>query len=100
QGDPAAGKIVFAAACLACHVAEGLGNPVGPDLAALTDRSPESLLVAILDPNRAVEDKYVNYAVTTTSGDAVYGVIADESANALTIRHADGSARALARSEI
>jgi len=100
QGDPVAGKVVFATLCVACHVAEGLGNPVGPDLAALTDRSPESMLVAILDPNRAVEDKYVNYALTTTDGSAVYGVIADESANTVTIRQADGSTRPVPRNEI
>lgn len=100
KGDPVAGKIVFATLCVACHVAEGLGNPVGPDLAALTDRSPESMLVAILDPNRAVEDKFVNYSLTTTDGSAVYGVIADESANTVTIRQADGSTRAVPRHEI
>lgn len=99
-GDPVAGKAVFGAVCLACHVAEGLGNPVGPDLAALTDSSPESMLVAILDPNRAVEDKFVNYALTTTDGSAVYGVIADESANTVTIRQADGRPRPVPRNEI
>ncbi len=100
KGDPAAGKVVFSTLCVACHVAEGLGNPVGPDLAALTDRSPVSMLVAILDPNRAVEDKFVNYALTTTDGSGVYGVIADESANTVTIRQADGSTRPVPRNEI
>lgn len=100
KGDPVAGKTLFAAVCVACHVAEGTGNPVGPDLAALTDRSPESLLAAILDPNRAIEDKYLNYTITTTSGETVFGLVADESANSLTIRQADGSARAVPRNEI
>lgn len=100
KGDAAAGKVVFGAACVACHVAEGAGNPVGPDLAALTDRSPESLLVAILDPNRAVEDKYVNYAIGTTAGDSVYGVVADETANTLVVRQADGGLREVPRNEV
>jgi putative membrane-bound dehydrogenase-like protein len=100
QGDAVAGKVVFSTLCVACHIAEGLGNPVGPDLSALTDRSPESMLVAILDPNRAVEDKFVNYSLTTTDGSAVYGVIADESANTVTIRQADGSTRPIPRNEI
>lgn len=100
KGDPLAGKTLFAAVCVACHVAEGTGNPVGPDLAALTDRSSDSLLTAILDPNRAIEDKYLNYTITTTSGDTVFGLVADESANSVTIRQADGSARAIPRNEI
>ena len=100
KGDPVAGKTVFGTVCIACHVAEGLGNPVGPDLAALTDRSPDSMLVALLDPNRAIEDKFLNYTVTTKSGDSIFGLIADESANSVTIRQADGSARSVPRNEI
>jgi putative membrane-bound dehydrogenase-like protein len=100
KGDPVAGKTVFAAACIACHVAEGTGHPVGPDLAALTDRSPDSMLVALLDPNRAIEDKFLNYTVTTRDGDSLFGLIAGESANSVTIRQADGSARAVPRNEI
>src|SRR5947199_307367 len=54
-GDPRAGSATFRRACAACHRLEGVGNEVGPDLAALSDVSPEALLVAILDPNRAYE---------------------------------------------
>ncbi len=99
-GDPAVGKTIFSTACIACHVAEGVGNAVGPDLAALTDRSADSLLVAILDPNRAVEDKFVNYLVTSADGNTVSGLIADESANTVNLRLADGSPRAIARADI
>lgn len=100
KGDPVAGKTVFGTVCIACHVAEGTGNPVGPDLAALTDRSADSMLVALLDPNRAIEDKFLNYTVTTKAGDSIFGLIADESANSVTIRQADGSARSVPRNEI
>src|SRR5262249_7419228 len=60
KGDPSQGQQLFAKTCAACHKLAGVGNEVGPDLAALTDRSPEYLLIAILDPNRAVEARYVN----------------------------------------
>ncbi len=100
EADPVSGKAVFGQNCAVCHVAEGLGNAVGPDLSALTDRSIESMLVAILDPNRAVEDKYVTYAITTTGGDSLVGLIADENANGFTLRQVDGSEKTLLRSEI
>jgi hypothetical protein len=54
--------------CIACHVAEGQGNAIGPDLTAISDRSRNALLVAILDPNRAVEDKFVTWNVKTNAG--------------------------------
>src|SRR5205823_5563033 len=39
QGNPANGSAVFARACSACHQLNGVGAVVGPNLAALTDRS-------------------------------------------------------------
>lgn len=100
KGDPAAGKTAFAAACIACHALEGVGNAIGPDLAAVTDRSPDAMLVAILDPNRAVEDKYLNYAVSTKDGTQLFGLISEESAGGITLRAADGSEQKLLRADI
>ena len=34
---------------------ENEGVNIGPDLLAVTNRAPESLLISILDPDRAVE---------------------------------------------
>ena len=100
KGDASAGRTAFATACIACHVLEGVGNAIGPDLAALTDRSPDSMLVAILDPNRAVEDKYVNYAISTKEGTQLLGLISEESAGGITLRAADGSEQKLLRADI
>ncbi|MCB1231557.1 MAG: c-type cytochrome [Verrucomicrobiae bacterium] len=100
EGDPVRGKSVFATVCVACHVADGIGNAVGPDLAALTDRSPDALLVAVLDPNRAVEDKFLTWTISGNDGDTRLGLIADESANSFTLRQTDGSETSVLRSEI
>lgn len=99
-GDADAGRTAFATACIACHALEGVGNAIGPDLAAVTDRSPESMLIAILDPNRAVEDKYVNYVISTEEGTQYFGLISEESASGITLRAADGSEQELLRSDI
>ena len=100
KGDPAAGRTAFATACIACHALEGVGNAIGPDLAALTDRSPEAMLIAILDPNRAVEDKYVNYVIATKDDTSHLGLISEESAGGITLRAADGSEQKLLRADI
>ena len=39
-GDKTRGKAVFAKSCAACHVLDGVGHAVGPDLAALANKSP------------------------------------------------------------
>ena len=68
---------------------------VGPDLASRKDKSPESLLIALLDPNRNVEPKYVAYTAITTEGRTYTGILADESSNGLVlvgIRKGEGRA--------
>ncbi|MCG8600991.1 MAG: c-type cytochrome [Verrucomicrobiales bacterium] len=99
-GDAEEGKQVFAAACIACHEAEGQGNSIGPDLAAITDRSREALLVAILDPNRAVEDKFLTWNVKRKNGSFLLGLVTEESANDFTLRGPDGSEAKVLRTEI
>jgi putative heme-binding domain-containing protein len=76
--DATRGREVFSKKCANCHVIEGKGHPVGPDLASLADRSLGAILTAILDPNRAVEQKYVEYHVATTDGRQLVGMLRRE----------------------
>ncbi|WP_158633427.1 PVC-type heme-binding CxxCH protein [Tautonia sociabilis] len=99
-GDPKAGRAVFSKSCAPCHRLEGEGFDVGPDLASLSDRSPEALLVAILDPNRAVEAKYASYTAATVDGRVVTGLIAEETSNAVALLRQGGERDVLLRSEI
>jgi putative membrane-bound dehydrogenase-like protein len=96
-GDALRGKAVFAKTCAACHRLEDVGNEVGPNLRALTDRSPETLLLSILDPNRAVEPQYLSYSVSLQDGSIHSGMIAIETATSVTLRLADGKSLVLLR---
>ena len=100
KGDRAAGAAVFKKLCASCHRLGNEGVEVGPDLAALADKSPESLLIAILDPNRAFETKYAGFTVATTDGRVLNGLVANESATAVTLRRQDGKEDVLLRSQI
>lgn len=99
-GDATRGKAVFAKHCVACHRLEGVGQDVGAELDALANRSPDALLVAILDPNRAVEDKFLAYAVRATDGRQLSGILASETGNSLTLVGQDAKRDELLRSEI
>jgi putative heme-binding domain-containing protein len=100
KGDRSAGAAVFQKQCASCHRLANQGVEVGPDLAALSDKSPESLLIAILDPNRAFENKYANFTIATIDGRVLSGMIASESATSVTLRRQDGKEDVLLRSEI
>jgi putative membrane-bound dehydrogenase-like protein len=99
-GQPNHGREVFLKVCATCHQAEGRGIEVGPSLATVSQRSPEDLLVHILDPNREVAPNYVNYNVATQSGRVVSGIIAAESSAALVLKRAEGAIDIIPREQI
>lgn len=99
-GDIERGRNVFVTVCSVCHVLDGAGRSVGPDLHTLTDRSPEALLTAILDPNRAAEDKYLQHVAVTTDGRAVAGLIEQETGSAVTLISLDAQRHTLLRRDI
>src|SRR5262249_702626 len=49
-GDAVRGQAVFAKSCSVCHRLKDVGHVVGPDLAALANKSSLYLLTEILDP--------------------------------------------------
>jgi putative heme-binding domain-containing protein len=95
KGDANHGRQVFVAQCSNCHnrrtESEGIlfrgeaGN-VGPDLGGVRERPPEALLSDILDPSRSVEPRYVSFALATTDGQVVSGMIASENASSITLK--------------
>jgi putative heme-binding domain-containing protein len=100
QGDKSAGATVFKKLCASCHRFGNEGVEVGADLASLTDKSPEALLIAILDPSRAFEAKYASFSIATVDGRVMNGLIATETATAVTLRRQDGKEDVLLRSQI
>jgi putative heme-binding domain-containing protein len=100
DGNADRGREVFRKQCATCHKAEGVGTDVGPNLATITGRTPEDLLIHILDPNREVAPAYVNYTVETSDGQILTGLIADESANSVTLKRAEGATDTIPRARI
>ncbi|QEH36969.1 hypothetical protein OJF2_55540 [Aquisphaera giovannonii] len=100
KGDPVAGMVVFRRVCASCHKLGDVGHEVGPNLAALNEKSPEALLTAILDPNRAFESRYASFTVGTSDGRIASGLIASESATTVTLRRQEGKEDVFLRKDI
>lgn len=100
-GDPLRGKELFVSAtCADCHQVQGVGNAIATDLATLVDKSPGALLVATIDPNRAFEDKFVQYSVVTNDGRALSGMLLEETSNSLILADQTGNQHVLLRRDI
>jgi putative membrane-bound dehydrogenase-like protein len=100
SADPKHGRERFEKTCTICHRLNSVGHSIGPDLVALTDKSPQALIVAILDPNRAVEQKYDVYSAVTTQGRQYTGILAAETGSSITLLQQEGKQTTLLRGEL
>jgi putative membrane-bound dehydrogenase-like protein len=100
RGDAVHGKEVFGKRCAGCHRLNEMGQNVGPDLAALANKTPQFLLQEILDPNRNVDARYTEYFASTKAGQTFTGILASESAASVTLRGQDGKENVLLRNEL
>ena len=100
NGDPTRGAVLFKQNCTTCHFFKGQGNAVGPDLGALGNKSAQTLLVAILDPNQAIESRYISYTAVTKNDRELTGVISAETPTGITIKSPGGSEETVLRNDL
>jgi putative membrane-bound dehydrogenase-like protein len=101
KGDALRGKAVFQKTCATCHRLENVGVEVGADLQSiLRNKTPDALLIDILDPSREVDPRFIEYRVTTKSGKVMTGLIASETASSLTLRRAEKAEDTILRTQI
>lgn len=100
SGDAERGHAVYAANCAGCHRIGAEGTAVGPDIGDASMKTSAQLLTDILDPNRAVDANFVNYAALTVDGVGHQGIISSESASGLVLLGADGKRVTILREDL
>ncbi len=96
-GDFERGRAVFKKTCSVCHKVGEDGHSVGPELVSVANKSPADLLVAILDPSREVQPKYVNYVLETTQGQVFTGILSSELAAYVKLLRSEAKEETIAR---
>jgi putative heme-binding domain-containing protein len=77
--------------CQNCHQIEGQGRKVGPELTHIGKKyNKAQILENLLDPSKAIEEKYVAYAVQTTDGKTRTGLVAERRRDSVTLVDAQG----------
>lgn len=77
-----------------------MGVQVGPDISDSRVQTPEKLLTAIIDPNRAIDNNYFRFIALTSDGRTIDGLIAEETTDKVVIRSQNDQRHVIARSEI
>jgi putative membrane-bound dehydrogenase-like protein len=99
-GDLLNGEQHFINLCSQCHRYGEIGKEVGPVLTEINRKSKESLLYDILDPNAAVDTKYINHQVRTKDGNIYTGIIAEESDREIVLLMMGGQEQKILKSEM
>lgn len=99
-GDPSRGGEHFDRLCATCHRVRGRGNAVGPDLAPFAVKPTSEYLVAILDPNAALDPRFVAYDVVLRDGRELSGIVRSETGTSLVVAQAGGVLETVLRSEV
>ena len=100
KGDAALGRELFTKNCATCHRLKNEGRELGPDLGQTATRDTDWLLTAILDPNAAVEARYLGYTAITKSGNEYSGIITAETPNNLVLKSSDGTETPVLRTDL
>jgi putative membrane-bound dehydrogenase-like protein len=85
KGDAERGKTVYAENCATCHLFNGQGGALGPELTGIAARDRSDILLEILDPNRSVEANYRMWTVETTDGEIFSGRLEAETQTTVEI---------------
>ena len=101
EGDPLRGANVFHGrqmACTQCHVAGDGTAALGPNLAAMpegvaTESIVEYVIESVLEPSAVIQPAYRGLTILTDEGQSITGLVARETADAITLRDAAGGGR-------
>jgi cytochrome c oxidase cbb3-type subunit 3 len=91
-GDPGRGKALFATqGCGGCHIVDGVGGNLGPELTEVgARRSPERLRQCLLEPGKAVPDGFVMVRAARRDGSVLEGIRVNEDSFTIQLRDLNG----------
>ena len=103
SGDPAAGKIAYTSkgGCAACHVVNGQGGNLGPELTDVGRRRGLSFLEeSLLKPEADLPVMYRGIRVVTPSGETVVGVRLNEDDISIQLRDTGDNLRSFLKDKV
>ncbi|MBM80458.1 MAG: hypothetical protein CMJ78_07685 [Planctomycetaceae bacterium] len=100
QANPVRGRDVFKKNCSVCHRIGDIGVDVAPNISDSRTKQPLQILTDVIQPNRAIDNNYVSYAVRTEDGQSLTGILTSETATSITLKQQEGKVTTLLRSDI
>lgn len=89
EGNIEMGRIVFhsTGTCTKCHVVNGLGREIGPNLSEIgTKLSKPALYESILYPSAGISHNYETWSIVTTDGEVLTGLLISDTPDEVQIK--------------
>jgi putative membrane-bound dehydrogenase-like protein len=102
-GDPQKGRIIFAkiGTCAKCHVVNGEGKDVGPNLSEIGAKlSRPALYESILFPSAGISHNFAAYTLVLANGNVMTGILTNRTADSIAIKDADAITHTYRASEV
>jgi cytochrome c oxidase cbb3-type subunit III len=102
-GDPKAGQAIYEGkgGCASCHIVNGRGGLLGPDLTEIgLRRSLKFLRDSIVDPSAYINPEYRSATVVPRSGAKVRGVVLNEDDYSIQLRDTREELRSFLKSDL
>lgn len=101
KGDAAKGVAIFGNICGKCHVVNGKGTDLGPNLSEVGNKyGKDGLYENILYPSAGISFGFENNLITLKNGTEGDGVVIAETAEELTLKNAGAVVTKYKKSEI
>lgn len=78
KADPSKGRLVYAAACAACHQLYGEGGELGPDLTGSNRADLDYILLNMIEPSADIPEAYQLVTLHTKNGQVIGGTVGQE----------------------
>lgn len=103
KGNPGPGAKLFATTgkCNTCHVVNGEGKEVGPNLSEIGAKlARQAMFESIVFPSAGISHNYESWTIALNNGTTATGIIVSEDDNKLTLRGNDALVRSFDKKDI
>jgi putative heme-binding domain-containing protein len=100
RGDAEKGLVVYDRICGQCHLMNGRGHEVGPNITTNGRGSYEQLLVSVFNPSLVIGDAYKSVTLRTVDGTVVTGLLVEKTDKRTVIKVQGGKEETIPSEDI